>query len=206
MTTSLERRTNDALVAGLLLTYAALFVACFLRLGPQTLAWSLDRALGVVAYLALSLGVTFRALLGGRVAPAWLSRAQQGGWHGLLSTTALVLGVLHGLTLVVDRQSPQSLVNLLIPGASTLAPLAVGLGTLGVYGLTLVWATTKWRAKFSARTWRLLHLASYPTFAAVTARGLLAGTDDLRWLYAFAVGLAVWTFGLRFVEEREKRR
>lgn len=192
------------LLYGLLALYAALFAACFVGLGPQTLAWSVNRALGIVAYLALALSVTFGALLGSRFAPAWLSRAQQGGWHSLLSVSALGLGVLHGLLLTVDAHYPQPLWALLVPGTSGVLPFATALGTLGLYGLGVVWASTRWRTHLPARFWKPLHLLAYPAFGLLTAHGILAGSDHLGWLYAAALGATVYTFGLRFTEEKQR--
>ncbi|MFC3832918.1 MULTISPECIES: ferric reductase-like transmembrane domain-containing protein [Deinococcus] len=195
-------RANRTLSAALLALYGALFLACWLGLGPQTLAWSLNRALGVVAYVLLALSVTFGALLGSRASPPWLSRAQQGGWHGLISGAALLLGGLHGLLLTVDAQSPQPLLAVLLPGASTVLPLAVGLGILGLYGLLVVWASTRLRARLSPRIWRALHLGAYPSFALLTAHGLLAGSDGLTVLYGVSLGAVVYTFGLRLLDRR----
>lgn len=195
-------RSNRSLSAALLTLYGALFLACWLGLGPQTLAWSLNRALGVVAYVLLALSVTFGALLGSRMAPPWLSRAQQGGWHGLISGAALLLGGLHGLLLTVDAQSPQPLLAMLLPGASTVLPLAVGLGTLGLYGLLVVWGSTRLRARLSPRVWRALHLGAYPSFALLTVHGLLAGSDHLAPLYGISLGAVVYTFSLRLLHER----
>lgn len=200
----MQRQKSPRLLYGLLALYAALFAACFVGLGPQTLAWSLNRALGLVAYLVLALSVTFGALLGSRYATPWLNRALQGGWHSLLSVSALGLGSLHGLLLTVDAQYPQPLWALLVPGASGVLPFAVGLGTLGLYGLLLVWASTHWRKHLPAKLWKPLHLSAYPAFGLITAHGILAGSDHLPWLYAAALGGVVYTFGLRFIEERQR--
>jgi methionine sulfoxide reductase heme-binding subunit len=158
-----------------------------------------------VAYLALAATVCFGALLGSRYAPAWLARAQQYGWHGLMSGFALVLGSAHGLFLAVDGQYAQPISALLIPGTSSFEPLAVGLGTLGLYGLALVYGSTLWRKHLSIRVWRAVHLAAYPAFAALTLYGVLTGTDNLNLLYGAAVAGAALTFGLRFAEEAGKR-
>jgi len=199
------QQVNQALVTGLLVAYAGLFLVCWLGLGPQTLAWSLNRALGITSYLALALSVSLGALLGSRVAPAWLNRAAQGGWHGLLSGSALGIGLLHGLLLSVDRQSPQPLMTLLLPGTTSILPLAVGLGTVGMYGLLLVWGSTRLRSHLSRPTWKLLHLIAYPSFCLLTLHGLLAGSDHLILMYSLASGSVVYTFGLRFLDERRKR-
>ena len=181
------------------------FLLSALKLTPGPLAWSLLRATGIVAYLALAVTVTFGALLGSRFAPAWLARAQQYGWHGLMSGFALILGGAHGLFLVVDGKYAQALGALLLPGTSSFAPVAVGLGTLGLYGLALVYLSTKWRKRLSVRVWRALHLVAYPAFAALTLHGVLTGSDHLGLMYGAAVASALFTFGLRLTEETNRR-
>ncbi|WP_133161868.1 ferric reductase-like transmembrane domain-containing protein [Deinococcus koreensis] len=197
---------NERRVAALLAGYGGLYLACWIGLGPATLAWSLNRALGVTAYLALALGVTLGALLGSRLAPPWLARAAQAGWHSLLTTSALVLGTAHGLMLTVDRQDAQPLQAVLIPGASEVLPFAVGLGTLGAYALLLVWGSTALRARLSRRVWHGLHLLAYPAFALLTWHGLAAGSDPLGGMYALAGAGAALTLVARVREERRRVR
>lgn len=202
----LDDERNTALAAGLLLVFGLAYVACWLHLGPHTLAWSLNRATGTVAYLLLAVTTATGALLGSRYAPAWLSRAQQAGWHGVASGFALILGTLHGLLLTVDATYPQSLLAVLIPGQSTVLPLPVALGTLGLYGLALVILSTRARRRLNPRVWKALHLTAYPAFALLTAHGITAGTDQLGPLYATSVALVAFTFGLRLLEETGKRK
>ncbi|WP_161884358.1 ferric reductase-like transmembrane domain-containing protein [Deinococcus alpinitundrae] len=196
--------TGHPINAALAFLLAALLIGGFmlsaLNLTSGPLAYSLLRASGIVAYLALAMTVTFGALLGSRYAPAWLARAQQYGWHGLMSGFALVLGSAHGLFLTVDGQYAQPLSALLIPGTSNFAPLAVGLGTLGTYTLALVYLSTLWRKHLSVRVWRAVHLMSYPAFALLTLHGILSGSDNLGLLYGAAVAAVTLTFGLRFSE------
>lgn len=192
-----------ALALGVLLLGGFLLSALHQTPGP--LAWSVLRATGIVAYLALAVTVTFGALLGSRFAPAWLARAQQYGWHGLLSGFALIIGSAHGLFLVVDGKYAQPLSAVLLPGTSSFAPVAVGFGTLGLYGLALVYLSTRWRKRFSVKVWRALHLVAYPAFGALTLHGVLTGSDHLGLMYGAAVAAALFTFGLRLTEETGKR-
>lgn len=202
----LDDSKNTLLVAALLFLFGLAYVACWLHLGPQTLAWSLNRAAGTVAYLLLAVTTALGALLGSRYAPQWLSRAQQAGWHGLASGFALALGAAHGILLTVDAQYPQALQNLLIPGRSTVLPLPTALGTLGLYALILVILSTNLRQHLSKQVWKALHLTAYPAFALLTAHGLLAGSDHLTPLYGASVALVAFTFGLRLIEHAPRRQ
>ena len=199
-------RSNALLALALGTFLSGGFLLSALHLTPGPLAWSVLRATGIVAYLSLAVTVTFGALLGSRSAPAWLARAQQYGWHGLLSGFALILGTVHGLFLSVDGKYAQPLSALLLPGTSGFAPVAVGLGTLGLYGLAVVYLSTRWRRRFSVKVWRAMHLLAYPAFVMLTLHGVLTGSDHLGLLYGASVASALFTFGLRLTEEAGKRR
>lgn len=198
----LDNPRNTAMTAALLLIFGLAYVACWLHLGPQTLAWSLNRATGTVAYLLLAVTTATGALLGSRYSPAWLTRAYQGGWHGVTSGFALALGAAHGLLLTVDWQYPQTLSAILIPGKSTVLPLPVALGTLGLYGLALVVGSTQLRKQMPKPVWKALHLVAYPAFALLTVHGMTAGSDHLGFLYGASVALVAFTFGLRLLDLR----
>ena len=202
----LDDERNTLLTAGLLVAFGLAYAACWLHLGPQTLAWSLNRATGTVAYLLLAITTATGALLGSRYSPPWLSRAYQAGWHGVTSGFALALGTLHGVLLTVDVQAPQSLAAILIPGASTVRPLPVALGTLGLYALALVVFSTQVRRRLSPQVWKALHLAAYPAFGLLTAHGITSGSDHLGLLYGGSVALVAYTFGLRLLDVRQRQR
>lgn len=201
----LDDSQNTFMVGGLLFIFGLAYLACWLHLGPHTLAWALNRATGSVAYLLLAVTTATGALLGSRYAPAWLTRAQQAGWHGVTSEFALALGLAHGLFLTVDAQYPQKLSALLIPGQSSVLPLPTALGTLGLYALALVLVSTHLRRHLSKQVWKALHLTAYPAFALLTAHGMLAGSDGLAPLYAAAIAAVTFTFGLRLVEHAPRR-
>lgn len=196
----LDNLRNSVLAAGLLTAFGLAYLACWLHLGPHTLAWTLMRATGTVAYLMLAVTTATGALLGSRYSPGWLSRAYQNGWHGIASGFALVLGALHGLLLTVDATYPQSLTAVLIPGQSTVLPLPVALGTLGLYGLALVILSTQFRKRLPHNLWKGLHLTAYPAFALTTAHGMTSGSDHLGALYGASIALVAFTFGLRMLD------
>ena len=106
---------------------------------------------------------------------------------------------------MVDGKYAQPLSAALLLGTSSFAPVAVGFGTLGLYGLALVYLSTRWQKRFNVKVWRALHLVAYPAFGALTLHGVLAGSDHLGLMYGAAVAAALFTFGLRLTEETGKR-
>ncbi len=205
-----ESRTHTAfneLLAALIL--AALGLAWMLslwNLAGGTLAWTILRATGTVAYLSLAVTTSFGALLASRYAPAWLNRAAQYGWHGILSGFALVVSTVHGVFLAVDGQYRQPISAILIPGASGFKPLEIGLGTLAVYLMLVVYGSTALRSRLSPRIWRVLHVLSYPAFILSTFHAWRAGSDQFLPLYIASSAAVLVTFSLRMFEERKRLR
>lgn len=195
----LQSRGNDFLAALILLALAAAWLLAWRGTGHLPLAWVLLRATGLASYLALALSVIFGVLTASPAAPSWLGRAISYGWHGLLSGFALVTGAIHGAFLLVDGQYPQTLSAVLLPGDATFKPLEVGLGTLGLEALALVYVSTLLRTRLPRPFWKKLHLLAYPVFVLTTLHGLYLGSDHAWPLYLVASVAALLTLGLRLL-------
>jgi methionine sulfoxide reductase heme-binding subunit len=195
---------NEVLTALILAALCLAWLASLLKLPGGPLAWLILRSSGTLAYLALAISTSLGALLSSKYAPNWLNRAAQYGWHGLLSGFALSVSMIHGLFLMVDAQYRQPLVGVMLPFASSFKPLEIGLGTLTVYALLTVYISTIFKNRLSARTWRVLHVLSYPAFIFATIHGIFAGSDSLLALYWMAGAAVLLTFALRINEVRTK--
>lgn len=182
-------------LAGTLLALLALtWLASLYQITSGPLSWIMLRVSGTLAYLGLAVVTVLGPLLSSHHNPHWLQRATQYGWHGLLAGLSLTGSLIHGLFMLVEKTYPQSLAGVLIPGMSTFKPVEVGLGSLALYGLGLVYSSTVLRPHLDSRTWRLLHLIAYPTFAMATLHGLHSGSDPLQGLYLvslIAVGITL---------------
>lgn len=190
-------------IAGLLIGVLGFaWLLSMLQMGPGPLPWMILRATGIAAYLALALSVVLGALLTSGYALAWLLRAAQYGWHGLLAGFGLAASTAHGLFLLVDSMYPQSLSQILIPGTTSFKPLEVGLGTVAFYAMLITYFSFAWRAKMPQKLWRSLHFLSYPAFILATLHGSWVGSDPLRVLYLASIGAVVFSFGLRLTRPK----
>jgi len=195
---------NEVLAAFLLLLLGLAWGMSLWNLAGGTLAWTVLRATGTVAYLSLAVTTSFGALQASRYAPGWLPRAVQYGWHGILSGFALVVSTVHGLFLAVDGQYRQSIAAIIAPGTSGWKPLEIGMGTLAVYLMLVVYGSTALRSRLSPRVWRGLHLLSYPAFILSTLHAWRTGSDPLTPLYLASSAAVLITFSLRIFEERAR--
>lgn len=174
-----------ALVGGLAgWTLAPLVMTWLARLGTlvvpvgDKVAWHLTRSLATVAYVSLTGAAVWGLLLSTRLVKSAVPAPLSLALHSALSWLGVALGGLHALLLLLDRYYTYSLGDLLIPFTGPYRPAWVGLGTIGLYGLTLVSASFFVRKWMGQRAWRMLHYLSFPLFVLVTLHGLFSGTDS----------------------------
>ena len=154
--------------------------------------WLTSRATGIVAYLALTgsmlAGLASRTRTGQRLASP-LARLE---WHKALSVAGLVLALAHVLTLLGSARD-FSPVQLLVPGAMPYRPFWAALGVVGFWALIALAITGPMRARLGAGAWQVIHRGAYAVFMAVTAHGVMMGTDSGRLpmlvLYVLAIAL-----------------
>lgn len=144
---------------------------------PGGAAWSIARASGITAFLALSLDVIFGLFVSTGAADRLVPRASSVELHRWLSSAALSLTAAHLLALLVDPFVGYDVLDLLVPLASSYRPVAVGLGVLAAWGALVVHGSFAQRKRLGPKTWRRLHFVSFGVYAMALLHGVLAGTD-----------------------------
>jgi DMSO/TMAO reductase YedYZ heme-binding membrane subunit len=139
--------------------------------------WYTARAGGIVAWalvLASCLWGVFLALRGGsrQLPAAWLLSA-----HRYLSMLALCFIGVHVLALIADSYVKFTVVDVLVPMASTWHPLAVAFGIVSMYLVVAIEITSLLRHRMAVATWRGIHVTAYAVLALSTIHFLSAGTD-----------------------------
>ncbi|MEQ6901669.1 hypothetical protein, partial [Nocardioides sp. YIM 152588] len=141
--------------------------------------WYLARAAGFVALIAATLTVVLGAA-------GSSSRGEGRVVAQLVHRSAAVLTLamigLHAVLLVTDHYVDVSVGGALVPFTAGYRALALGLGTLAVYGFVVLAVTGLLRGRMAsspaaARAWRGVHLTAYATWVLAMAHGVLAGTD-----------------------------
>jgi methionine sulfoxide reductase heme-binding subunit len=166
----------------------------------DTLLWYTARAAGLVSLVFLTavvvLGVLARLRVEGRSWPRFLTAAV----HRDLALMTLVFLALHIVTAVVDPFTHLGLTAVAVPFGSYYRPFWLGLGSISLYLLVAVIATSLLRRHVGARVWRGVHWASYALWPFAVAHGLGTGTDAFAvWSLAITiacvavvVGAVVW--------------
>lgn len=144
------------------------------------LTWHLIRSAGILSYVLLTVSMLWGLAVSSRAVNDWSPGVLTMLMHGTISWLAVVLAIAHALLLMVDKYFAYTLADILVPFIGPYRPLAVGLGTLGLWIMLAVSASFWIKDRMGHRNWWWLHLTSYVTFGLATAHGLLAGTDSER--------------------------
>jgi hypothetical protein len=158
------------------------------------LPWIAGRGLGLASYVALvvltATGLWLRHPLRHRVQRP--SGAVLLWTHAASAAATLVLVIGHMVALALDSYAGVGWNGTFVPGQSTYRPLAVGLGTIGLYVGILTGGSVLLAGRLIGRHWLPVHRLAIAAFVLVWAHGVLAGSDtvQLRALY-LATGLGV---------------
>jgi predicted ferric reductase len=140
--------------------------------------WYLSRASALVAYGLLWLSMLLGLSITNKLARLWPGGPVAFDLHEYASWLGLAFALFHALILMGDHYINYSLVQVFMPFASTgYKPVWVGLGQLGFYLMALVTLSFYVRKQIGAKTWRLIHYASFAMFLLALIHGLLSGTD-----------------------------
>ncbi len=176
--------------------------------------WYLSRSSGIIAWALLTASMIWGLLfttriLKGHPAPKWLLDL-----HRHLGGLALAFTALHLIALWADSYVEFSVTDLLVPFASDWKPGPVALGVIALYLLAAIEGTSlamkRLPRKTWRKTWRNIHLISYPLFWIATLHGITAGTDATHPAYwaanTLAAAIVVFLTVYRLLAERTARR
>lgn len=179
------------LAVGLFFTQGGTLAALQAALLGSTSMWNLSRATAFVAYVLLWLSMLFGLAITNRLARFWPGGPAATAVHEQASLLGLGFTAVHVLALLGDTYVGFTLPQLLIPFASSYAPIWVGLGQLGLILMALVTGSFYVRRQIGTRTWRKLHYASFAVFALALLHGIGSGSDSgALWVIALYAGSA----------------
>jgi predicted ferric reductase len=150
--------------------------------------WVAARALGITAYLLLTMQVA---------AGVWLSHPRNSGdprtsrvvfpWHELLTVFTGAFLALHIVLLAVDPYAGVNWVGAFVPGFSQYRTVPVAIGSVALYAMIITAVTAKWTRLLPPGWWLKVHRLAALIFLAAWAHGVLAGTDTMPLLPLYLV-------------------
>jgi sulfoxide reductase heme-binding subunit YedZ len=143
--------------------------------------WYFARGSGVVSLVLLTIVVALGiAARSGRTAFG-LPRFAVSLLHRNAALLAVVLLVLHVVSLLLDPYAQLRLFDVVLPFAGNYRPLWQGLGTLGFDLVIALVATSLLRHRLGARVWRAVHWLAYLCWPVALMHGLGTGSDNGTW-------------------------
>jgi sulfoxide reductase heme-binding subunit YedZ len=138
--------------------------------------WYATRATGVVALVALTLSVVLGVTTLGRV-PAALPRFVTQGVHRSVALTAAGALLVHVATVVLDGYVAIGWWAVVVPFVAGYHAFWVGLGAAAFDLVAVVIASSLLRHRMRHRTWRVVHLCTYPAWLLALVHYVGVGTD-----------------------------
>ncbi|WP_395695881.1 ferric reductase [Nocardioides sp.] len=139
--------------------------------------WFLNRGTGISLLVLLTvtvvLGLLSRPARAGRTVPAFVPQHLH---RNLALLSVVALGV-HVTTAVVDSYVDIRWWQALVPVGATYEPLWLGLGTVSLDLIAITVVTSLLRGRIGLRSWRVLHLLTWPAWAMAVVHGVGIGTD-----------------------------
>jgi len=144
----------------------------------QVRPWVAARALGVTAYLLLTLEVGLGLILSHpRNLAAWRKTKQVFPWHEMVTVFLGAFLALHIALLAIDPFAKVGWIGALVPGFSEFRPPAIAVGSIALSALIFTAVTAKWTRLLPSGWWLKVHRFAVVTFLAAWAHAVLAGTD-----------------------------
>jgi len=154
--------------------------------------WTVIRAAGVGAYLALFLTVSWGLIATTSLLSTRIAKSTSVLIHQVLGSVGLALLAVHLGGLLADRFVRFDVPDLLVPFRVEKSTTAVALGVFALYACVLVLLTSWLRKGVGTVWWRRFHLLATPAFVLALMHGMLAGTDSTRpWLWWTYLGTAL---------------
>lgn len=149
--------------------------------------WYIARGSGLVALMLLTTSVVLGVVSVVRVhSPRW-PRFALANLHRNAALLALVFGVVHVVTAVVDTFVPITVVDAFIPFASGYKPLWLAMGTIGADLMLAVLITSALRRQLGYQAWRSVHVLSYGSWAVSLVHSIGIGSDARSALWAVTI-------------------
>ena len=174
--------------------------------------WFTTRSTAVVAFVLLTVGTALGVAATQRAVASrlWPRFATQ-DLHRNVSLLAVGFIVAHVLTTFLDSFVQVSWWSIIVPGVSSYRRLWVSLGTLAFDVIVVIVATSLLRHRMRARTWRVVHWASYAMWPLALLHFLGAGTDAAHgrwglWLGITAMVAVVLATGVRLIAPNNPQR
>jgi methionine sulfoxide reductase heme-binding subunit len=139
--------------------------------------WYIVRASALVGFLLLYISIFTGTVSGLPGIKKYFLRLRSLNFHCWISFQALFFALIHGIALLFHKFIPFSLADILIPFHANYEPLLVALGTISLYLMIILVATSYARKYISQKLWRSIHFLNIALYAFSIIHALYLGSD-----------------------------
>jgi sulfoxide reductase heme-binding subunit YedZ len=162
----------------------------------NTTEWILIRATGMSAVVLLTASMVLGLMLSLRMRPKRWPAVVTNDIHQFVTSLALWVTGAHLALLIIDNASGIGLRDLVIPFLTSSQRIAMGVGTIAVLALAVVWVSSINRTTIGHSRWRTLHYTAFLAYVMAIAHGIFGGTDTSQmwaWpVYAASIAIVGW--------------
>jgi sulfoxide reductase heme-binding subunit YedZ len=157
--------------------------------------WYIVRASALVGFLLLYITIFVGVVSGLPGVRKYFLRLGSLKFHCWISLQALIFALVHGIALLFHKFILFSLADILVPFHASYEPLLVGLGTISLYLMIVLVATSYARRYISENLWRTIHFLNIVLYVFGIIHALYLGTDLksglLREIFIWANGILI---------------
>jgi len=157
--------------------------------------WYIVRASALIAFLLLYISVFFGTISCLPGIGRFFLRLRSLNFHCWISFQALVFAAIHGISLLFHKFILFSLADIFIPFHSSYKLLFVALGTISLYLMIILVATSYARKYISQKFWRTVHFLNIVLYIFSIIHAFYLGTDlksgALREIFIWANGILI---------------
>ena len=143
-------------------------------------ALDLSAYLGLTGVAAITINMLLGVMMAFRYSPVrnWPHRRfNYFRLHNWTGYTALVVTILHPLTLLLNKSPKFRVLDLLYPVHSPQQPLENTIGAIALYTVAIMVVTSYFRIQLGRRTWKAFHFTVYPGAVALFWHSLFTDPD-----------------------------
>ena len=156
--------------------------------------WYVARAAGLVGFIFLWLSVFLGLAIKNPILKKMVAPIYSFSLHCFLSAMAVFWALVHGTSLLFDKQIYFGLADVAVPFLSKTTVVNVtylGLGILAFYCMVILTITSYLRRHLNNVFWRIIHFLNPLIFIFTVAHGLVIGTDMRNiWMASIFMGFS----------------
>ena len=139
--------------------------------------WYIVRASALIGFLLLYVSIFVGTLSSFPGIRKYFLRLKSLNFHCWISFQALIFALVHAIALLFHKFISFGWKDVFIPFHSSFEPVITGLGTIGLYLIAILVATSYARKYISAKLWRAIHFFNIGLYIVVIIHAFYLGTD-----------------------------